>query len=123
MNPTLHLVSVPIGNPLDLNLRAMEVLKTADLIIGEEYNLYSKRTKTQDLLAKLDMLGLEGVLPWFLDEFKNLQQSILESEDKRDPSYLSSVSSYQQALVKANKRRSFLGNQVLVLSLSISIRL
>lgn len=51
-------------------------------IIGEEYNLYSKRTKTQDLLAKLDMLGLEGVLPWFLDEFKNLQQSILESEDK-----------------------------------------
>lgn len=75
------------SNGLGSVLQYPEALSTINAlkdmgIIGEEYNLYSKRTKTQDLLAKLDMLGLEGVLPWFLDEFKNLQQSILESEDK-----------------------------------------
>lgn len=47
----LTLVSVPIGNPGDLTLRAIEVLKQADVVIGEE-------KKETDLLLR--RLGLEG---------------------------------------------------------------
>lgn len=51
-------------------------------VIGDEYNLYSKRTKTQDLLAKLDTLGLCGMLSWFLHQFKDLRESITKGEQE-----------------------------------------
>ena len=53
------------SNGLGSVLQYPEALSTINAlkdmgIIGEEYNLYSKRTKTQDLLAKLDRLGLKA---------------------------------------------------------------
>jgi len=42
----LSVVAVPIGNPGDITLRAIEVLRTADVVIGEERREVSKLLKS-----------------------------------------------------------------------------
>ena len=39
---TLYIVATPIGNPLDITSRALEVLKTVDAVICEEYRQGSR---------------------------------------------------------------------------------
>ena len=100
----VHYLNTMDANGLHTHLQYPEALSTINTlkemgVIGEEYNLYSKRTKTQDLLAKLDTLGLCGMLSWFLHQFKDLHESITKGEQEWDPSSLSSVYSSQQALV------------------------
>jgi 16S rRNA (cytidine1402-2'-O)-methyltransferase len=34
----LYIVSISIGHPDDITVRAMNILKQADFIVGEEYN-------------------------------------------------------------------------------------
>ncbi len=46
---SLTLISVPIGHPKDITLRALELLKTADLIIGEEPKPLFQLLKTLDI--------------------------------------------------------------------------
>ena len=75
MNPTLHLVSVPIGNPLDLNLRAMEVLKTADLIIGEEYKETAKFLKRNGIQKDFELLNEHSSEEEIYELFEKLKQS------------------------------------------------
>ncbi len=48
----LAIVSTPIGHPKDITLRALEGLKEADLIIGEEYKEVSKLLKSLDIAGK-----------------------------------------------------------------------
>lgn len=47
----LHLVAIPIGHPDDITARAIETLRTADVIIGEERREVSRLLKA---------LGIEG---------------------------------------------------------------
>ena len=47
----LQLIAVPIGNPGDITFRAIEALKAADLVVGEERKEVSKLLK---------LLGIEG---------------------------------------------------------------
>ncbi len=53
---TLYIVATPIGNPGDITLRAIEVLKTANAVVCEEYKPGST------LLKKLGIEGKELVL-------------------------------------------------------------
>jgi 16S rRNA (cytidine1402-2'-O)-methyltransferase len=53
---TLYIVATPIGNPGDITLRAIEVLKSADAVVCEEYKPGST------LLKKLGIEGKELVL-------------------------------------------------------------
>lgn len=48
---SLQLIATPIGNPQDITLRAIEALKEADIVIGEERKEVSKLLKS---------LGIEG---------------------------------------------------------------
>ena len=83
----VHYLNTMDANGLHTHLQYPEALSTINTlkemgVIGEEYNLYSKRTKTQDLLAKLDTLGLCGMLSWFLHQFKDLHESITKGEQE-----------------------------------------
>ncbi len=53
---TLYIVSTPIGNPDDITLRAIEVLKSADAVVCEEYKPGST------LLKRLGIAGKELLL-------------------------------------------------------------
>jgi 16S rRNA (cytidine1402-2'-O)-methyltransferase len=49
----LYIVATPIGHPKDISLRALEVLRAAEIIIGEE------RRMASTLLKKLEVTGKE----------------------------------------------------------------
>ncbi len=50
---SLYIVSTPIGNPLDITLRALDVLKTVPVVIGEERKITLRTLKTY----KIDVLN------------------------------------------------------------------
>lgn len=50
---SLTLVSIPIGNPDDITLRAIEVLKNCDVVLGEEFSV------TKPLLKRLGVENKE----------------------------------------------------------------
>lgn len=47
----LHVVSTPIGNPKDITLHAVEILKSADLVIGEEMKALRQILKNAGVMA------------------------------------------------------------------------
>ena len=49
----LKLVATPIGDPKDITLRAIDVLKEADVVIGEERREVSKLLKSLGIEAKM----------------------------------------------------------------------
>jgi len=53
---SLYPVAIPIGNPQDITLRAIETLKQADIIIGEE------RSTTERILKRLNIQNKEILL-------------------------------------------------------------
>jgi 16S rRNA (cytidine1402-2'-O)-methyltransferase len=57
MNPILYIVSLPIGNPKDLTLRAVEIIQSADLILGEEYQTTSKLLKRLQITKEILLLN------------------------------------------------------------------
>lgn len=61
---SLHLIAVPIGHPGDITLRAVETLKGADVVIGEERKEVSKLLKS---------LGIEGKRLELLNEHSSDQ--------------------------------------------------
>lgn len=61
---SLHLIAVPIGHPGDITLRAIETLKAADIVIGEERKEVSKLLKS---------LGIEGKRLELLNEHSSDQ--------------------------------------------------
>lgn len=55
---SLHLIAVPIGDPADITLRAIETLKAADVVIGEERKEVSKLLKSLGIMDKrLELLN------------------------------------------------------------------
>jgi len=71
---SLTLVATPIGHPDDLTLRAIEVLKSADLILGEE---------RRELMPFLKRLGLEKKPVDFLNEHSKPRDLDVFVEDCR----------------------------------------
>ncbi len=69
---TLCLVSIPIGNLQDISLRALEVLKSSDLIIGEEWKTTSKFLKYYQIQKDFAILNEHTTE----NEIQNLFQKI-----------------------------------------------
>src|SRR6218665_2073060 len=54
----LFVVATPIGNPKDISEHALEILKTADLIVGEELKVLRQQLKAAGVQAKaMDQLN------------------------------------------------------------------
>lgn len=55
---SLQIIATPIGNPGDITLRAIESLRTADVVIGEERSEVSKLLKRLEITGKkLELLN------------------------------------------------------------------
>lgn len=68
----LFVVATPIGHPKDITVRALETLKKADLIIGEEERELSKFLKINNLLDKPTQLLNEHSIKKDIEELLNL---------------------------------------------------
>ena len=68
---SLFVVATPIGNPKDITLRAIEILKDADIVIGEERSEVSKLLKSLQITGKQLELLNEHSRP---DDLKELLQ-------------------------------------------------
>ncbi|MFC1887677.1 16S rRNA (cytidine(1402)-2'-O)-methyltransferase [Candidatus Cloacimonadota bacterium] len=53
----LYVVATPIGNPDDITLRALKVLKEADFVICEEYKVGSRLLKFYGIQKPLELLN------------------------------------------------------------------
>lgn len=53
----LYVVATPIGNPDDITLRALKVLKEADFVICEEFKVGSRLLKYYDIQKPLELLN------------------------------------------------------------------
>jgi len=53
MEHALYVVAIPIGNPDDITLRAIKVLKEVDIVICEEYKNGSRLLKKYNIKNKL----------------------------------------------------------------------
>ncbi len=53
----LYVVATPIGNPDDITLRALRVLKEADFVICEEFKVGSRLLKFYDIQKPLELLN------------------------------------------------------------------
>jgi len=79
----LYIVATPIGNYLDITLRALEVLKSANCIICEEFKQGSKLLKrinvTNDLIT-LNEHNEEEQVPYIIDKLLNGENLALVSD-------------------------------------------
>lgn len=57
MNPKLYIVATPIGNPDDITLRALKILKEVDFVICEEYKPGSKLLRSYEIKKPLELLN------------------------------------------------------------------
>lgn len=77
MNGTLYLVATPIGNLEDITLRALRVLREADIIACED----TRTTKV--LLDKYEIAGKQLISYYSHNEFKRVPQLIEALEEGR----------------------------------------
>ncbi|MCE9501446.1 MAG: 16S rRNA methyltransferase [Leptospira sp.] len=81
--PVLQIVSVPIGNREDITLRALNVLKNCDFVIGEEYKEASSLLKFYKIEKKIELLNehsKSGDILLLLDEIKKSSEVCLISD-------------------------------------------
>jgi len=57
LEPGLYIVATPIGNADDITLRALNVLKSVDFVICEEYKVGSRLLKNYDIKKPLELLN------------------------------------------------------------------
>ena len=69
---SLYIVSTPIGNPEDITLRALNILKKADVVIGEERKVASKLLRQYEISGKQLELLNEHSSPEDVQELVNL---------------------------------------------------
>lgn len=80
---TLYIIATPIGNSADITLRALDVLKTVDLICAEDTRVISKL---------LSIHGIEGKKLISLNEFANatkIDSIITDIEDGKHVAFVS----------------------------------
>lgn len=78
---SLQSIAIPIGNPKDISLRALEALKDAELVIGEERKVCARFLKSLDLLPKeIELLNEHSDqrdLDFLLKECKNKKVALI----------------------------------------------
>ncbi len=83
MKGKLYIVSVPIGNPDDITLRAIDVLKKVDLVVCEELKEGRRLLNRLSIPTPLDNLNEhneESRIPVFLEFLKNGKDLALISD-------------------------------------------
>jgi len=77
----LFVVATPIGNPQDISARALETLRTADLIIGEELKVLRQQMKSAGIngvpLEQLNEHSDAQDIQHFLNECKNKKVALV----------------------------------------------
>ncbi len=74
---SLFVISMPIGNPDDITLRAIETLKKVDFLICEEYKIGRKLLKRLDINKELYHLNEHNEK----DEGEHILQLLLQGKD------------------------------------------
>lgn len=120
---TLYLVSTPIGNLQDITLRAIEVLKNSELIIGEEFKTTSKFLKQYGIQRNFEVLNehtTEAELEVLLQKVQTLEFVSLISDAGtplfEDPGY----SFLEKCIQKNIKVRALPGANALITALVLS---
>lgn len=84
----LFVVATPIGNPNDITLRALEVLKSVDAVICEEYRMGStllKRYNIKNELVQLNEHNEKEQTEYILNEFLLKDKSLALISDAGAP--------------------------------------
>jgi len=71
---TLFIVSTPIGNDDDITLRALEVLKSSDLVICEEPKVGARTLKKYNLSQRMELLNEQNEQEMVFDIMKYLKE-------------------------------------------------
>lgn len=84
----LYIVATPIGNPKDITLRALEILKDVDAIICEEYRVGSTLLKKYDIeneLVQLNEHNEKEQTDYIINEFLLKDKSLALISDAGAP--------------------------------------
>ena len=91
----LYVVPTPIGNLQDITLRALEILKNADLILAEDTRTTKKLLDHYEIAANLQSLHIHNEhhrVPQYVGQIKSLSSAALVSDAGTpgisDPGYL-----------------------------------
>ncbi|MDX1957455.1 MAG: SAM-dependent methyltransferase [Leptospiraceae bacterium] len=76
IDSTLFLVSIPIGNPKDLSIRAKEIIQSSELIIGEEWKTTSKFLKSISVDKEFELLNEHSTF----EDINSIAEKIAEKE-------------------------------------------
>lgn len=83
MNPVLHLVPTPIGNLGDITLRALEILKSVDLILAEDTRTSGKLLKHYSIskpLQSFHNFNEHKIVSWLVDRLAKGESMALISD-------------------------------------------
>lgn len=82
---TLYIVATPIGNPRDITLRALDVLKAVDAVICEDYRQGERILKKIDIsgksLVELNEHNEKSMAPEIIQQLLSGQSMALISDD------------------------------------------
>lgn len=80
--PTLYIVATPIGNLGDITIRAIETLKSVDLIVCEDTRIFGKLAKTYQIEKRLMAMN-------DFNEQSKVEQVLLELESGKNVALVS----------------------------------
>jgi 16S rRNA (cytidine1402-2'-O)-methyltransferase len=70
---TLFIVSTPIGNDDDITLRALEVLRSSDIVVCEEAKVGARTLKKYNLSQRMELLNEQNEEDMIFEIMKDLK--------------------------------------------------